>query len=125
MGNVSKAKLLTKRRTRRRFHVRNKLRANSDRPRLSVFRSHRHMICQVIDDKTGRTLASASTHDKSLRDQIPYGGNKAAAALLGKVIAERALAAGVSVVAFDRGHYKYHGRVAALADAAREAGLSL
>lgn len=122
---MSKQKLLTQRRTRRRFHVRNKLRGNSDRPRLTVYRSHRHVIAQVIDDSTGRTLASASTHDTSLRDQISYGGNKDAAALVGKAIAERALAAGVSVVSFDRGHYKYHGRVAALADAAREAGLSL
>jgi large subunit ribosomal protein L18 len=82
-------------------------------------------MCQVIDDSTGRTLASASTRDSSLRDQIAYGGNKTAATIIGKAIAERALAAGVKAVAFDRGHYKYHGRIAALADAAREAGLSL
>jgi large subunit ribosomal protein L18 len=91
-----------------------------------VFRSNKHMSCQVIDDQNGRTLASASTRDRSLRDQLEKKtGNKDAAALIGKAIAERALAAGVQAVRFDRGHYKYHGRVAALADAARAAGLNL
>lgn len=122
---MQKQKLLTVRRTRRRHHVRSKVRGTTERPRLSVFRSHRNLMCQVIDDSTGRTLASASTRDTSLRDQIAYGGNKTAATIIGKAIAERALAAGVKAVAFDRGHYKYHGRIAALADAAREAGLSL
>jgi len=83
------------------------------------------MSCQVIDDTTGRTLVSASTHDEKLRDQVTKKSNKDAAAVVGKAIAERALAAGVKQVRFDRGHYRYHGRVAALADAAREAGLSL
>jgi large subunit ribosomal protein L18 len=83
-----------------------------------------HIYCQLIDDASGRTLADASTLDERIRKQVSYGGNKTAAALVGKLIAERALAAGVSSARFDRGHCKYHGRVAALADAAREAGLS-
>ncbi len=94
------------------------------RPRLTVFRSHKHVYAQVIDDAAGRTLASASTVDKELRAQVQYGGNKTAAQAIGKAIAERALAAGIKQVAFDRGGCQYHGRVAALADAAREAGLS-
>jgi large subunit ribosomal protein L18 len=81
------------------------------------------VYAQVIDDHSGRTLASASTADKTLRDEIKYGGNREAAKQAGKAIAERSLAAGVSEVAFDRREYRYHGRVAALADAAREAGL--
>jgi large subunit ribosomal protein L18 len=88
-----------------------------------VHRSHKHISCQVIDDLAGRTLASASSLDKDLREQLPYGGNKAAATAVGKVIASKALQAGIKEVRFDRGHCKYHGRVAALADAAREAGL--
>jgi large subunit ribosomal protein L18 len=122
---VDKQKTIAIRRQRRRWHVRNKLRGNSTRPRLSVYRSHKNLSCQVIDDSTGKTLASASTLDKSLRVEIGYGGNRTAAAIVGRAIAERALAAGVTVVQFDRGHYQYHGRVAALADAAREAGLQL
>jgi large subunit ribosomal protein L18 len=90
---------------------------------LTVFRSLQNVGCQVIDDTTGKTLVSVSTRDKAVRDQLGYGGNKSAAQAIGKMIAERALAAGISQVCFDRGHYKYHGRVAALADAAREAGL--
>jgi large subunit ribosomal protein L18 len=82
------------------------------------------MYAQVIDDSAGRTLVAASTVDKDLRGQLRYGGNKAAAQAIGKAIAERALAAGVKQVSFDRGSCQYHGRVAALADAAREAGLS-
>jgi large subunit ribosomal protein L18 len=122
---VQKQKTIAVRRQRRRWHVRNKLRANSTRPRLSVYRSNKNLSVQLIDDATGRTLASASTRDKSLRDEIGYGGNRAAATIVGRVIAERALAAGVTQVQLDRGHYQYHGRVAALADAAREAGLQL
>jgi large subunit ribosomal protein L18 len=122
---VQKQKTIAVRRQRRRWHVRNKLRANSTRPRLSVYRSNKNLSVQLIDDATGRTLASASTRDKNLRDEIGYGGNRAAAVIVGRVIAERALAAGITSVQFDRGHYQYHGRVAALADAAREAGLQL
>ena len=97
--------------------------ATAERPRLTVFRSHKHIYVQVIDDAAGRTLAAASTADKDVRGDLKYGGNKAAAELVGKAIAERALAAGVKQVAFDRGPFQYHGRVAALADAARKAGL--
>jgi large subunit ribosomal protein L18 len=103
--------------------VRNRIKHDATRPRLSVFRSHKHVYAQIIDDRAGRTLLSASTRDKQLQGQFPYGGNKTAAALVGKAIAQRALDAGVKEVVFDRREYKYHGRVAALADAAREAGL--
>jgi large subunit ribosomal protein L18 len=122
---MNKEKFIRGRRQRRRYRVRKRLRGDAQRPRLSVFRSHRHVYCQVIDDESGKTLVSASTRDKSLRDSIGGGGNKDAAQVIGKTIAERALAAGIKAVRFDRGHYKYHGRVAALADAAREAGLGL
>jgi large subunit ribosomal protein L18 len=94
------------------------------RPRLAVFRSSKHIYAQVIDDAKGATLASASTLDETIKGQAPYGGNKAAAALVGKAVAERAKQAGIDKVCFDRRSYKYHGRVQALADAAREAGLS-
>ncbi len=110
-------------RQRRRFRVRKRTVGTSDRPRLSVFRSHKHISCQVIDDLRAVTLASASTQDKDLADEIKYGGNKEAAAIVGKVIAERAAAAGVTKITLDRGHYQYHGRIASLADAAREGGL--
>ncbi len=120
---MKKQQIVNQRRQRRRFHVRNSVRGTADRPRLSVHRSHKHISCQVIDDLAGRTLASASSLDKDLREQLPYGGNKAAATAVGKVIASKALQAGIKEVRFDRGHCKYHGRVAALADAAREAGL--
>ncbi len=120
---MKKKKLINRRRQRRRLHVRNKLRSGSTRPRLSVFRSHKHIYCQVIDDAEGKTLAAASTRHKELRDQLQYGGNKQAAQLVGKAIAQRAIAAGVVEVSFDRGSYKYHGRLAALAEAAREEGL--
>ena len=113
-----------KQRQRRRFRVRKALRGTSERPRLSIFRSHLHIYAQVIDDDAGRTLAAASSMDKGLRGAVKSGGNKTAAAAIGKAIAERAKAAGVTKVCFDRGEYKYHGRIAALADAAREAGLS-
>jgi len=108
---------------RRRLRVRNALRKNSDRVRLSVFRSGRHIYAQIIDDVAGRTVAAASTVEKDLRETLPSGADTAAAAAVGKVVAERALAAGIEAVVFDRGAYRYHGRVKALADAAREAGL--
>lgn len=91
---------------------------------MSVARSHKHISVQVIDDESGRTLASASSLDKGLSGQLKSGGNATAAQAVGKAIAERALAAGISAVCFDRGPYRYHGRVAALANAAREGGLS-
>jgi large subunit ribosomal protein L18 len=120
---VKKQKLLNTQRTRRTHRVRNHLRTTSDRPRLSVFRSLKHISCQIIDDTAGKTICSASSQDKSLREGVGYGGNKKAAEAIGRAIAERAIAAGVKQVKFDRGHFKYHGRVAALAEAARQAGL--
>lgn len=119
------AKRIGRQRQRRRLRVRNALKRHATRLRLSVFRSHKHMYAQVIDDQAGRTLAAASTLDKELRGQLGYGGNVAAAAAVGRLIAQRALAAGVTKAYLDRREYKYHGRVAALADAAREAGLDL
>ena len=92
-------------------------------PRLSVFRSHTHIYAQLIDDESGRTLASCSTVEKEICADGVYGGNKSAAQLVGKSLGERAKAAGIERVCFDRGPFKYHGRVQALADAAREAGL--
>ena len=112
-----------KTRWRRKNRVRKRLRGNADQPRLSVRRSHQHISCQLIDDENGVTLASASTKDASLRDTVKYGGNCEAAKAIGAAIAERGKAAGVTRVTFDRGAYKYHGRVASLADAAREGGL--
>jgi large subunit ribosomal protein L18 len=108
------------RRTRHR-RVRKKLAGTAERPRLAVFRSSRHMVAQVIDDATGRTLAAASTVEADLRSGAT--GNKDAAAAVGRLVAERAKAAGVTRVVFDRGGFLYHGRVAAVADAARSAGL--
>lgn len=122
---MSRQKLLNVQRTRRRFRVRNHVKRVSTRPRLSVYRSRSNIYAQVIDDETGRTLASASTMEKSFKAANKYGGNKDAAKAIGKSIAERALAAGIKEVAFDRGNYRYHGRVAAVAEGAREAGLSL
>ena len=109
---------------RRKFRVRNRLRSNLERPRLNVARSHRHIYAQIVDDIAGKTLVAASTMDKELSKKVKYGGNKAAAQAVGKAIAARAVAAGIKEVRFDRGPYKYHGRVAALADAAREGGLA-
>ena len=120
---MKEQKVVNKQRQRRRYHVREKVRGSAERPRLSVNRSLNHIYCQLIDDMSGKTLAAASTLDKAVREKAAYGGNKNAAALVGTLIAERALAAGVSTAKFDRGHCKYHGRVAALAEAARAAGL--
>lgn len=110
---------------RERIHrrVRKKVSGTAERPRLCVFRSAKHIYAQVIDDRAGRTLAAASSLDKEARQQVKGGGNIAAAKVIGKLIAERAKAAGIAAVVFDRGGYKYHGRVEALAQAAREAGL--
>jgi large subunit ribosomal protein L18 len=111
--------------TRRKNRVRTKLRVvAAERPRLSVHRTLKNISVQVIDDKQGRTVASASTLDADLRKQIKNGGNAEAAKIVGKAVAERAKKAGVNTVVFDRGGYLYHGRVKALAEAAREAGLS-
>jgi large subunit ribosomal protein L18 len=108
-------------RERRRWRVRKRFQGVAERPRLSVFRSHKHIYVQAIDDATGRTLAAASTREKDLG--LSYGGNKTAAQAVGRAIAQRLLAAGVKQVAFDRGSFQYHGRVRALAEAAREGGL--
>jgi len=108
-------------RIRRHRRVRKKVRGTVERPRLAVFRSNKHITAQVIDDVSGRTLAAASTHEADLRGGAT--GNAAAAATVGRLIAERASSAGVERVVFDRGGFIYHGRVAALADAARDAGL--
>jgi len=108
-------------RLRRHARVRKAISGTAERPRLVVFRSARHISAQVIDDTAGRTIASASTVETELRSSS--GGNIAAASSVGRLVAERARAAGVASVVFDRGGYRYHGRVAALADAAREKGL--
>ncbi|MDX1947115.1 MAG: 50S ribosomal protein L18 [Pirellulaceae bacterium] len=121
---MDKQRYLGGQRTRRKFRVRKSIRGTTARPRLSVHRSHQNVAAQIIDDSLGKTLVSASTQDKALREQLAYGGNKGAAQAVGKALAEKALAAGIKEVCFDRGHFRYHGRVAALADAAREAGLS-
>jgi len=110
---------------RRQTRVRHRIaRQGGGRPRLSIFRSSKHIYAQVIDDAQGRTLAAASSIEKSLRESLKNGADKAAAAAVGKLIAERASAAGVKAVVFDRGGYLFHGRVKALADAAREGGLN-
>ena len=118
-------KAIRQQRIRRRFRVRKKLRGTAQRPRLSIHRSVKHIYCQVIDDSSGKTIASASTVDKDLRQQIKNGGNRDAAAAVGKAIAERVKAAGVQAVCLDRGSFKYQGRVAALTDAVREEGISV
>lgn len=110
---------------RRRARVRRHLKKVADgRPRLSVHRSSKHIYAQVIDDRAGRTLAAASTLEEGLKTVLKTGADKAAAAAIGKLIAERALKANVKDVVFDRGAYIYHGRIKALADAAREGGLN-
>jgi large subunit ribosomal protein L18 len=107
---------------RRQFRVRNRIRA-AGRPRLSVFRSNKHIYAQIIDDEAGKTLVAASTTEPSQQSGETNGSTAAAASAIGKLVAERALEKGIKAVAFDRGAYRYHGRVRALADAAREAGL--
>ena len=112
-------------RGRRRQRVRHQLRVKSSgRPRLSVFRSSQHIYAQVIDDVRGVTLVAASTAEKEVKGGLKTGANVDAAKAVGKLVAERAIAAGVKEVVFDRGSYLFHGRVKALADAAREGGLS-
>jgi len=110
-------------RKRRHRRIRKKVFGTPERPRLNVFRSLKHMYAQIIDDTRGVTLAAASTLDKALRDRIENGGNVESARLVGELVAKRALEKGITKVVFDRGGYKYHGRVKALAEAAREAGL--
>ena len=112
-----------KSRLKRRFRIRKKINGTAARPRLSVFRSSKHIYAQLIDDVAGVTIVSASTVDKEIATAIGNGGNVESAAKVGEAIAKRAVAKGVTEVVFDRGGYLYHGRIKALADAAREAGL--
>ena len=115
---------IAKQRERREFRVRNRVRRSAKgRPRLSVFRSNKHIYAQIIDDEAGRTLVSASTLEKDLAGAVQNASNKDAAVRVGKILAERAIQQGLKQVVFDRGGYKFHGRVAALASAAREGGL--
>jgi len=111
-------------RKRKHLRVRKKISGTPERPRLCVFRSNSHIYAQVIDDLAGKTLVSASTLDKEIKEKIEFGGNIEGATEVGKLVAQRALAQGIETVVFDRGGYLYHGRVAALAAAAREAGLN-
>lgn len=111
-------------RRRRTWRVRKRIRGTGERPRLCVIRSLKHTYAQIIDDSKGSTLASAATTEAELKGQVKYGGNKAAAEAVGRMVAERALKAGIKEICFDRGSAKYHGRMAAVAEAARKAGLS-
>ena len=117
--------IVSKDAARRRIHIRirARIRVQKASPRLNVFRSLKHIYAQVVDDSNGHTLVAASTLDKEVRKTLKGGGNVGAAKVVGQILAQRALAAGVANVVFDRGGYAYHGRVKALADAAREAGL--
>jgi large subunit ribosomal protein L18 len=121
MASLGKKKARLRR--RKLLHVRSRLRGTSDRPRLTVFRSLCNIYCQVIDDESGKTLASASSRDKAIRESLTGLKKSEVASKIGAEIATKAKAAGVSKISFDRGSYKYHGRVRALADAAREGGL--
>lgn len=110
-------------RTKKHLKIRNRFSGTADRPRLAVFRSNNHMYAQIIDDTVGKTLVSASTVQKDVKAELEKTNDVAAAAYLGKVIAKRALDAGITTVVFDRGGFIYQGKIKALADAAREAGL--
>jgi large subunit ribosomal protein L18 len=110
-------------RVRRHHRVRLRVYGTPDRPRLNVFRSNAHLYAQVIDDTTGRTLVSASTLDKEIKGKLKSGANLAAAMAVGRLVAERALKANLKAVVFDRGGYRFHGRIKALAEASREKGL--
>ena len=118
------AKLKTREARYRRHHrVRQKISGTSARPRLCVFRSLNHIYAQIIDDTAGATLASASTKIKAIQGQLSNSGNKKAAEMIGETVAKQALGVGIKCVCFDRNRYKFHGRVGALAEAARKAGL--
>ena len=110
-------------RLNRRKRVRKRIKGVAERPRLNVFRSARHIYAQLIDDSTGRTLVAASSLSKDFKSEQTWGGNVAAAKVVGRLIAEKAQAQGISQVVFDRNGFRYHGRVKTLADAAREGGL--
>ena len=121
---MNRIKLKNVRHARRDRRVRKNITGSQERLRLTVFRSLGHIYAQIIDDVAGRTLAAASTLDAGLRTSLKTGADTAAAAAVGKLVAERAAAAGVKEVVFDRGSFLFHGRIKALADAAREGGLS-
>ena len=116
---ASRTKIREKKHARMRYHIA----GTTERPRLAVFRSNNHMYAQIIDDSAGKTLVSASTLEKSAREELGRTNNTAAAAYVGTAIAKKALEAGITEVVFDRGGFLYHGKVQALADAAREGGL--
>jgi len=116
-------KAIERQRLRRRKHVRRGIVGTAERPRLTVFRSSKHIYAQLIDDHSGVTLAAASSAGKDTKAAVPYGGNVKAAKAVGMKLAEAAQTKGITVAAFDRGHYRYHGRIKALADGAREGGL--
>ena len=116
-------KQITKQRQNRAFRVRKRVRGTPERPRLTVFRSNKYIYAQLIDDQLGHSVACASSQEKEIIAANENGGNKAAAIKVGKTLATRALEKGIKLASFDRGQYRYHGRVAALADAAREGGL--
>ena len=118
-------KSVNKTRWRRTNRVRKTIRGTGDRPRLSVHRTNKHMYCQLIDDELGKTLCSASTRDKDLAAKIENGGNCDAAKVIGEALAAKAVAAGVKQAKFDRGRFKFHGRVAELAKAVRDGGVEL
>ncbi len=109
---------------RRKWHIRARIFGTAERPRMSVFRSDKHLYVQLIDDYAGKTLVAVGSTNKEVRGDLKNGGNIAAAKLIGKAIAAKAKEAGITKVAFDRGGRRYHGRIKALADAAREGGLS-
>jgi large subunit ribosomal protein L18 len=120
---MDQQKLKKRRQLRRRHHVRSRIVGTAERPRLTVHRSSKHIYAQLIDDVEGVTLASASSRGKVEAGALPYGGNVKAAVAVGRKLAEAAKTKGIAKAAFDRGHYRYHGRIKALADAAREGGL--
>lgn len=113
-----------RKRTRRHLRIRQKIKGTAERPRLSVYRSLKHIYCQIINDIEGKTLAAVSTQSPEVKKQIKFGGNVTAAGIVGKRIAEEAKNIGIKKVVFDKGGYKYHGRIKALAEAARECNLS-
>jgi large subunit ribosomal protein L18 len=120
---MDQQKLKHRRQERRRHHVRRSITGTAERPRLTVFRSSKHIYAQLVDDLHGVTLAAAGSNLADVKSSLPYGGNIKAAKAVGQKLAEAAKSKGINQAAFDRGHYRYHGRVKALADAAREGGL--
>ena len=120
---MKKSKRVQYQRQVRAWRVRKRIKGTAERPRLTVFRSNKHIYAQIIDDHLGHSLVSASTAESALFPEGENGGNKAAAQKIGQAIAVRALEKGIKQVAFDRGRYRYHGRIAALAEAARDGGL--